>query len=169
MGHRLYGVASEITSENRISIDLNSSPIFHPVFSPKTHSLLAIESVERQETMTRKVSHSGIIACSTTKSKINNLLSNKNLAKERYDTIIALRDISWCGIQYIEHVTSSCFNNIFTDGLANNKEKVRDNKIEQSKCDFINVKGFYPVSDILIRFLSVFSAKIFQFIYPSLY
>jgi hypothetical protein len=141
MGHRLHGVSSEVTSENCLQIDLNSSLIFHSAFSPKTHSLLAIESVEKQET-THKISHSGIIACSTTKLTINKLLSNINLAKEGYDTILALRNLSWCGIQGVEHITS-CFNNIFSGEFANT-----DNEIRQSKCDFFNIKGFYPVSEI---------------------
>ncbi|CAI2171990.1 15383_t:CDS:2 [Funneliformis geosporum] len=147
MGHRLHSVvASEITSENRLSIDLSSSLTFYPVFSPKTHSLLEIESVERQEMITRKISHSGIIACSTTTSMINKLLSNVNFSEERYDTILVLRDFSWCGIQDIEHVTSSCFNNIFTDNLTNNKKIDCNNEIEQSKRDLFNIKGFYPVT-----------------------
>ncbi|CAG8564369.1 14178_t:CDS:2 [Funneliformis mosseae] len=148
MGHRLHSViASEITTENRLSIDLNSNITFHPVFSPKTHSLLEIESIKKQEMTTRKLSHSGIIACSTTMSMINKLLSNVNLAEERYDTILVLRDFSWCGIQDIEHVTSSFFNNIFTDNLANNKKIDRDTEIEQSKRDLFNIKGFYPIFD----------------------
>src|SRR4051794_12869815 len=141
MGHRLHGVSSEVTSENCVQIDLNSSLIFHSAFSPKTHSLLAIESVEKQE-KTRKISHSGIMACSTTKLTINKLLSNINLAREGYDTILALRNISWCGIQEVEHITS-CFNNIFSGDFAK-----KDHEIKQSKCDFFNIKGFYPVSEI---------------------
>ena len=142
MGHILQGVSSKNTPENSIQIDLNSSLIFYPVFSPKTHSLLTIESVEKQE-ITRKISHSGIIACSKTKLTINELLSNINLTGEKYDTIIALRSISWCGIQGIERITS-CFNKIFSRDLANNENK--DYDIEQSKRDFFNIKGFYPVS-----------------------
>jgi hypothetical protein len=141
MGYRLRGVLSEDASEN-LQIDLNSSLIFHSVFSPKTHSLISIESVEKQKT-TQKISHPGIVACSTTKSIINKLLSNLNLSKGEYDTILVLRDISWCGIQDVENV-ASCFNNIFSGNLANNEKK--DNEIKQSKYDFFNIKGFYPVS-----------------------
>ncbi|RIA93095.1 hypothetical protein C1645_819814 [Glomus cerebriforme] len=141
MGYRLRGVSSESSSENCIQVDLDSSLKFYPVFSPKTHSLLVIESAEKQETIC-KISHSGIIACSTTKSIINKLLPTINLVREGYDTILALRDISWCGIQGIERVTS-CFNNIFSGNLANYDKK--DYEIKQSRCDFFNIKGFYPI------------------------
>ncbi|CAB4417906.1 unnamed protein product [Rhizophagus irregularis] len=144
MGYRLCGVSSEDVSES-LQIDLNSSLIFHPVFSPKTHSLLAIESVEKQK-MTHKISHPGIIACSKTKSIINKLLSNIDLTKGGYDTILALRDISWCGIQDVENV-ASCYNNIFSSNFANNNEK-KDNEIKQSKTDFFNIKGFYPIFEV---------------------
>src|SRR6266542_811461 len=157
MGHRLCGVYSEDESESCMQIDLNSSLEFHSVFSSKTHSLLAIESVEKQKT-THKISHSGIIACSTTKSTINKLLSNINLSKEGYDTILALRDISWCGIQGVEHVTS-CFNNIFSGDLANNEKK--DNDMIEQKCDFFNIKGFYPVSK---RIFFIQHKKIIRFL-----
>ena len=164
MGHRLHGIFSEDSSENCIQIDLNSSLKFYPVFSPKTHSLLAIESVEKQKAI-HKISHSGIIACSTTKSTINKLLSSRNLSKEGYDTILALRDISWCGIQDVEHVTSF-FNNIFSSDLANNE---KEDEVKQLKCDFFNIKGFYPVSKVdfiqckkFIRFLTKF--YIFRFL-----
>jgi hypothetical protein len=149
MGYRLHGVSSEITSENCIQIDLNSSLIFHPVFSPKTHSLLTIESVERQKTM-RKISHSGIIACSTTKLTINKLLSNIDLAKEGYDTILAFRNISWCGIQGVERI-APCFNSIFSGNLAK-----KDNETKQSKYDLFNIEGFHPVSEIYNLFVIFF-------------
>ncbi|GES98790.1 AAA family ATPase Grc3 [Rhizophagus clarus] len=50
MGYRLCGVSFEDASES-LQIDLNSSVVFHPVFSPKTHSLLAIESTCLKEDM----------------------------------------------------------------------------------------------------------------------
>ncbi|CAG8709046.1 15277_t:CDS:2, partial [Cetraspora pellucida] len=69
-------------------------------YSPKTHSLVSIESVENRENVPI-FSNRGIKTSENIKETINYLLINPVLSKKNFDTTLAFREMIWCGIQRI--------------------------------------------------------------------
>ncbi|CAG8503501.1 18612_t:CDS:2 [Acaulospora morrowiae] len=119
-----------------VQIESNKELVFYPLFSPKTHALVCIESVERKNEETSRISHSGIKTSPEITKIINNLLSELNSVKEVFDTILAFRDMSWCGIKGVESVAQPFFKRIFSV----------ESTIE--KQNHFNIIGFHPIFDV---------------------
>ncbi|CAG8451981.1 5741_t:CDS:2, partial [Dentiscutata heterogama] len=152
MGHRLQGVltlqdGTELAEESTI-LNHSDDLIFHPVYSPKTHALVSIESVEKRENMA-KFSNRGIKASANVKETINDLLIKSGFIKRNFDTILAFRNMSWSGIQGIEKISSSCFKGIFTADRVNSSRINQSNETVSTNRDLFKISGFYPVFEII--------------------
>lgn len=149
MGHRLKGVLTlQDSAELTTILNHNDDLIFHPVYSPKTHALVSIESVEKRENMP-KFSNRGIKTSANVKETINDLLIKSGFIKENFDTILAFRNMSWCGIQGIEKISSSCFKGIFTADRVNSSRINQSNEIVSTKRDLFKIPGFYPIFEVV--------------------
>ncbi|RIB01505.1 hypothetical protein C2G38_2230616 [Gigaspora rosea] len=149
MGHRLKGVLTlQDSAEPTTILNHNDDLIFHPVYSPKTHALVSIECVEKRENMP-KFSNRGFKTSANVKETINDLLIKSGFIKENFDTILAFRNMSWCGIQGIENLSSSCFKGIFTADRANSSRINQSNETVSTKRDLFKIPGFYPIFEVV--------------------
>ncbi|CAJ0769576.1 12808_t:CDS:2, partial [Entrophospora sp. SA101] len=126
MGYRLKSAKSKFLENNfnNFEGEKEMDILFHPVFSPKTHSLLVIDI---------KASN-GIKHCINEMLKKNN---EHNILRNGYDTILVFRDIvSWCGIKHLGIVAP-----IYSDIFIPDDDKYKSNIEKQ---DFFQIPGFYP-------------------------
>nr|CAG8480885.1 15729_t:CDS:2 [Entrophospora candida] len=126
MGYRLKSAKSKFLESNfnNFEGEKEMDLLFHPVFSPKTHSLLVIDI---------KASN-GIKHCINEMLKKNN---EHNILRNGYDTILVFRDIvSWCGIKHLGIVAP-----IYSDIFIPDDDKYKSNIEKQ---DFFQIPGFYP-------------------------
>ncbi|CAG8485138.1 7293_t:CDS:2 [Racocetra fulgida] len=144
MGHRLHGVSTlqdsmEFTDETTI-LNYNDDFIFHPVYSPKTHALVSIESVEKREN-TPIFSNRGIKVSVNVKETVNDLLTKSGFIKKNFDTILAFREMTWSGIQGIEKISSSCFKGVFTAEYVNSSRNNQSDETIFIKRNLFQVPG----------------------------
>ncbi|CAG8484046.1 9641_t:CDS:2, partial [Scutellospora calospora] len=158
MGHRLQGVSTlqdgKELAEEITFINYNDDLIFHPIYSPKTHSLISIESVERRENLPI-FSNRGIKASLNIKQTINDLLIKSKIVKENFDTILVFREMTWCGIQGIEKIASSCFKNIFTAENVNSCRNNQSDETDSIKRNLFQISGFYPILEVIAGLTSL--------------
>lgn len=133
LGYRL----SATISLNSLDLE-NNEFIFQPIFSPKTHALASIESVEREGEEERVNKISGIKSTPEIKKVIINLLKGLQSKEEKFDTILAFRGMSWCGIKGFESIARFTFKGIF----SSEREKSRN---VESRNDLFKINGFNPV------------------------
>ncbi|CAG8510144.1 310_t:CDS:2 [Diversispora eburnea] len=142
MGYRLSAINSLNSGLN--SLDLENKDLnFQPIFSPKTHALVSIESVKRQEEEEENSNHSGIKSTPEIKKIIINLLKKlQSIKEENFDTILALRGMSWSGIKGFESIARFTFKGIFS--MEREKRKNLD-----SKEDLFKINGFNPIFEVI--------------------
>ncbi|CAJ0895752.1 17689_t:CDS:2, partial [Entrophospora sp. SA101] len=131
MGYRLKSAKSKFLENNfnNFEGEKEMDILFHPVFSPKTHSLLVIDI---------KASN-GIKHCINEMLKKNN---EHNILRNGYDTILVFRDIvSWCGIKHLGIVAP-----IYSDIFIPDDDKYKSNIEKQ---DFFQIPGFYPIFEMI--------------------
>lgn len=102
---------------------------FYPVFSPKTHSLLSVQSSWVTETRTK---HHGTIELDNDSSKIWTI-SREMQKNGNFDSILAVRELDWCGLNNIG------FSSRYTNVLKPSAVDQRDDALH-------SVAEFYPVS-----------------------
>ncbi|KAI9144476.1 hypothetical protein BKA69DRAFT_1122321 [Paraphysoderma sedebokerense] len=139
----LHGV-----TENTLSLD--SIIPFYPVYSPKSHPLAIIESIAHALTSKSKPSTvecvipSGEILRVESSSRLYEEISHlveslKNTGRLFLDTMIAVLDLSFCGIVGIESM-NPLYKDLFTPDYLHNKEDPNTKAITM-----IGVDGFFPI------------------------
>ncbi|RHZ79545.1 hypothetical protein Glove_144g24 [Diversispora epigaea] len=148
MGYRLSATNSLNSGLNSLDLE-NKDLIFQPIFSPKTHALVSIESVERREDEEEKKEenshHSGIKSTPEIKKIIINLLKKlQSIKEEKFGTILALRGMSWSGIKGFESIARFTFKGIFSV----EREKSRNIDSKNEKEDLFKINGFNPIFEV---------------------
>ncbi|CAG8738125.1 6845_t:CDS:2, partial [Racocetra persica] len=77
------------------------------------------------------------------------LLTKSGFIKKNFDTILAFREMTWCGIQGIEKISSSCFKGVFTAEYVNSSRNNQSDETIFIKRNLFQVSGFYPIFEVI--------------------